>query len=150
MNDVEFCDASGLANFQWPSGTEYERALLTPLIQHGVRPYFANIDTNMLLVRLGKIVFPVTINDREYENSYVCSPYTATISYPREELAKLDTDIERHERRLANGQCKRLTRHHYGQIRSRSPLDRCAGDEREAVVRKVCFIYSAIHIQIEA
>lgn len=33
--------------------------------------------------------FPVTINKTEWDNSYVCSPYTAFISYAQEELAKL-------------------------------------------------------------
>src|SRR5690606_7977406 len=33
-------------------------------------------------------VFPVTINNTEWSNSYVCSPYTAYISYAKEE-AKL-------------------------------------------------------------
>ena len=40
-------------------------------------------------VLLTGLVLPATVNDREYANSYVCSPYTGTISYPLEELAKL-------------------------------------------------------------
>jgi len=36
------------------------------------------------------IELPMTINYSEYENSYVCSPYTALIPYCIEELEKLD------------------------------------------------------------
>jgi len=64
-------------------------------MEAGVPPYVANIDSTMALLRVGTVVFPVTINDREYENSYVCSPYTATITYPLEELAKLDSRLLR-------------------------------------------------------
>jgi hypothetical protein len=89
VNDVELCGPEGLASFHWPEGTDYERAFLTPLVRDGARPYIANIDTRMMLLRVGNIVMPVTVNEREYDNSYVCSPYTAVISYPLEELAKL-------------------------------------------------------------
>jgi len=91
VNDVELCGPEGLASFAWPEGTDYERAFLTPLMKDGARPHVANIETRMMLLRAGSIVMPVTINDREYDNSYVCSPYTAVISYPLEELGKLNS-----------------------------------------------------------
>jgi hypothetical protein len=43
----------------------------------------------MMVIQLGDLVFPVTINDKEYQNSYVCSPYNHYIIYAKEELKNL-------------------------------------------------------------
>jgi hypothetical protein len=40
----------------------------------------------MMVLRDGDVALPVTINDTEYENSYVCSTLTYT-RYMRDELA---------------------------------------------------------------
>ncbi len=51
----------------------------------------ANIQTQVVDELLSnKVKLPTTINFREYENSYVCSPYTALVPYCMEELNKLD------------------------------------------------------------
>jgi hypothetical protein len=86
VSDVEICDRAALHRFAWPEGTTAERVFLTALMDAGVEAHVANVQTTPVLVRLGNMVFPTTVNDREYENSYVCSPYTATISYPLREL----------------------------------------------------------------
>lgn len=49
----------------------------------------ANIDSRIRVVSIAdKWFLPVTINDTEWTNSYVCSPYTAFITYSREELKR--------------------------------------------------------------
>ncbi|AJQ97803.1 hypothetical protein [Gynuella sunshinyii] len=41
------------------------------------------------------LALPVTINDHEYDNSYVCSPYTALVPYCLQELSKLNNPLLR-------------------------------------------------------
>ncbi len=51
----------------------------------------SNVETTFFLARVDPFCFPVTVNDTEYENSYVCSPYTGMISYSLEELENIDS-----------------------------------------------------------
>ncbi|MCA9027741.1 MAG: GNAT family N-acetyltransferase [Planctomycetaceae bacterium] len=48
-----------------------------------------NVRTTTKLVRIGSHVLPVTVNETEYENAWVCSPYNAAVTYPLEELRHL-------------------------------------------------------------
>ncbi|MGO0062640.1 GNAT family N-acetyltransferase [Brevibacillus fluminis] len=64
----------------------YAKAYLEPLIKDGVEPYIANIRTTMLALTIDDLVMPVTVNDADYDNAYVCSPYTHYVSYAKEEL----------------------------------------------------------------
>jgi hypothetical protein len=66
---------------------EFLQALLTSPSHRWVE----NVNSRMGLARIGKFCFPLTINDTEYENSYVCSPFTALISYPLDELSHIDS-----------------------------------------------------------
>lgn len=52
-----------------------------------------NIQTDYKLVTVGNTILPMSINDTEYENSYVCSPYTAYISYAKDELGLLNNRV---------------------------------------------------------
>lgn len=49
-----------------------------------------NVHTQPLLERIGHEWVPATLNHSEYDNSYVCSPYTAYISYAKQELPLLN------------------------------------------------------------
>ncbi|MCW8933971.1 MAG: hypothetical protein OQK98_04545 [Gammaproteobacteria bacterium] len=49
-----------------------------------------NVKTEVGCCQIDDVVLPFTINEAEYDNSYVCSPYTALIPYCIEELGKLD------------------------------------------------------------
>lgn len=79
----------------WPAEADYERTFFEPLLAEGVRPFVANVDTTLLMLKSGPHVFPVTVNDREYDNSYVCSPYTGAVGYPLEELHKIKSPAAR-------------------------------------------------------
>ncbi|MBN2866836.1 MAG: GNAT family N-acetyltransferase [Thiotrichales bacterium] len=48
-----------------------------------------NVDTQYQLIQIGEQLVPATLNYAEYHNSYVCSPYTAYISYAKDELSLL-------------------------------------------------------------
>lgn len=46
----------------------------------------ANVQTEFDCIVLENRSVPITRNEREYDNSYVCSPYTAYVRYARDEL----------------------------------------------------------------
>lgn len=56
----------------------------------GLRRAIANIETDYRLMSFAGRKVPVSINHTEYDNSYVCSPYTAYISYAKDELGLLN------------------------------------------------------------
>ena len=81
-------DAHNLGSCRWPETADgrYAEAFLTPLIEKGVSHYIENVRTDLLVLAIDGIVLPVTVNEGEYDNSYVCSPYSFFISYARESL----------------------------------------------------------------
>lgn len=54
-----------------------------------------NVDTQVELLSVGQIQMPITINDSQLSNSYVCSPYTALVPYAAQELGKLKNPLQR-------------------------------------------------------
>lgn len=68
----------------------YARSYLLPLLKYGSSHFIANVQTTcMALVIDEHIVLPVTLNQEEYSNSYVCSPYAHYVTYAQEELILL-------------------------------------------------------------
>ncbi|MBX2821936.1 MAG: hypothetical protein KTR29_19735 [Rhodothermaceae bacterium] len=63
---------------------------ILPFLLNDSTELIANINTEALLLKTSQALFPVTINNEEYSNSYVCSPYTACVSYLQEEIEKLN------------------------------------------------------------
>lgn len=66
----------------WPDSTEgqYAKSYLYPMIKKGARHFIDNTDTEVIAIKIDDMVFPATINNAEYENSYVCSPYTLYVN----------------------------------------------------------------------
>jgi hypothetical protein len=71
----------------------YTLNYLRPFIDGDSQKSIANVKTKAVLLDTGKNLFPVTINFEEYGNSYVCSPYTACVSYAKEEMSKLNNKL---------------------------------------------------------
>jgi len=67
----------------------YAKHYLLPLMKHGVKRHIQNVNTQLYLLEIDDIIMPVTVNDKEFDNSYVCSPYTHYVSYAKEELWEL-------------------------------------------------------------
>ncbi len=88
---LELYDHSNLADCPWPQNADgqYAKAFLTPLIKQGVKAYIENVQTDLRVLVCDDVVLPVTINEAEYDNSYVCSPYSYYISYAKESLDHL-------------------------------------------------------------
>ena len=64
-------------------------AYTLPIMESGSKAYIENVQTDLRLLVSGDLYLPVTINDTEWDNSYVCAPYTHYISYAKEELVRL-------------------------------------------------------------
>ncbi len=76
---------------KWVTTNEIEdslvRAFALSFLEKDSRDLIANVQTEIKVICIDdRFYLPVTINDTEYENSYVCSPYTALVTYCREEL----------------------------------------------------------------
>ncbi|WP_172959655.1 GNAT family N-acetyltransferase [Thiomicrorhabdus aquaedulcis] len=78
--------------------TEPPRPSLAKLWTHyfqltGVSNNIANVKTELQTLRVGNDDVPLTINSTDYDNSYVCSAYTAYITYARNELSVLKNPL---------------------------------------------------------
>lgn len=89
--DIRWYDRDSRHEIVWQDNAygEYARSYLLPLLEHGTLSMFANVQTELLIVTVDGIPLPVTVNDAQYDNSYVCSPYTHYVSYARQELSML-------------------------------------------------------------
>lgn len=88
---IQIYNSSTIDFMYWPENEEgqYAKNYLYPLIKHGARHYIDNTDTEMIAIKVDDIVFPATINNAEYENSYVCSPYTLYVNCGFEKLQEV-------------------------------------------------------------
>jgi hypothetical protein len=74
----------------WPSGREMERAYLEAFASAGSTALISNLRTQVQGLQSGDRMFPLTINEAEYGDSYVCLPHTAYALYAKEELRLVD------------------------------------------------------------
>lgn len=85
-------DADTIDQLPWPDTIDgaYAKGYLLPLIKQGTSHFIDNVHTTyMALLIDGHIVLPLSLNEQEYDNSYVCSPYGHYVKYAKEELAVL-------------------------------------------------------------
>lgn len=71
------------------------RAWWKILRKSNARPWIRNVETSLAAIELESTWLPVTINDAQYRNSYVCSPYTGAVTYPLDEIHKVDNRLVR-------------------------------------------------------
>ena len=92
---VQLYDASTIHTLQWPDSeiAQLVKAYWLPLMESGASHYIENVDTMLLAIALDDLVLPVTINDKEYDNCFVCSFYSHYITYPKEELSLLNNPL---------------------------------------------------------
>lgn len=92
---VSLYDRVDLHRMDWPDTEDgrYARAYMEPLMLQGTESFMPNVDTAVLLARLDDLVLPLTVNEAEYGNSYVCSPYTHYIRYAKQELSLLNRPL---------------------------------------------------------
>ncbi|MFP3387657.1 GNAT family N-acetyltransferase [Brevibacillus sp. SIMBA_040] len=88
-------DHTTLGDVRWEQmrDGEYARSYLEPLMTSEPKRYVQNVQTQVLALAIDDRIMPLTINEGEYDNSYVCSPYTHYVTYAREELDMLGSPL---------------------------------------------------------
>ncbi|WP_240413808.1 GNAT family N-acetyltransferase [Paenibacillus periandrae] len=76
---------------QWPDTEQgnYAKRYLLPLLSQSSTAFVENVTTELWILLIDNIVMPFTVNVREYDNCYVCSPYTHYVTYAKQELTLL-------------------------------------------------------------
>ncbi|MBL8547756.1 MAG: hypothetical protein JNL81_14910 [Hyphomonadaceae bacterium] len=74
----------------WPAGAEADRAYLEIFAHRDSTALISNLRTTIMGLRSGARVYPVTINEAEYGDAYVCLPHTAYALYAKDELRIVD------------------------------------------------------------
>lgn len=119
QNDLQLYHAQNLDDCLWPETIDgqYAKAFLPPLIKQGVSQYIENVQTELRVLKIDDVVLPITINDAEYENSYVCSPYSYYVSYARQSLDILSQSWLCHMmNHLLSGLGKALQKFHFNKV----------------------------------
>ncbi len=83
---MRLLDPREMTATDWPVGSEKLRAYAEAFAREGAPPFIANLRTRVMVLCAADWALPVTINDADYDNCYVCSPYTAYAPYAKEEL----------------------------------------------------------------
>jgi len=88
--EVQFFDPVAGPHGGWPAGSDPDRAYLEAFAAHGSTALIANLRTRVLGLATGDRVLPVTVNDAEYGDAYVCLPHSAYALYAKAELGIVD------------------------------------------------------------
>jgi len=95
--DVKRYSSSQFESIPWPASGDgkYARAYFEPMMRNGVQHYVENVRTDLNILLAEGTVLPLTINQADYDNSYVCSPYTHYVTYAEQELYLLQNPVQR-------------------------------------------------------
>ena len=92
---MKLLDPLAMTDGDWPAGSERLRTYAEAFAREGAEPFIANLRTTVRILCEHDWALPVTINDADYDNTYVCSPYTAYGPYAKEELRLIDSAVAR-------------------------------------------------------
>lgn len=67
---------------------DFLRRWFGPLLEKGTTDCAPNLATTPAFLQVDGIEVPLTVNEREWENSWLCSPYTHYITYAHEEIIR--------------------------------------------------------------
>lgn len=78
MTQISLYDQASIDSLVWPETAEAQKAknFMLPLIKEGVNHFIKNVHTDLKILRVDDIILPLTINEKEYRNSYVTSFYS--------------------------------------------------------------------------
>lgn len=93
MSDPDLFDPAFGPCLGWPNGCAVDRTYLEAFARSGSTTLISNLRTKVMAVRSGARVFPVTINEAEYGDAYVCLPHTAYALYAKDELRILKAGL---------------------------------------------------------
>ena len=79
MQKVELFDKNSIDHIKWPKSEESSQAQQLPLqlLKNGVEKYITNIQTKFYFLKIDDFIIPITVNEAEYNNSYLTSNYYA-------------------------------------------------------------------------
>lgn len=79
MDRVALFDKDSIDQINWPQTPETLQAKAIPLamLKEGVERYISNVQTRLFLLKIDDVILPITVNEKEYENSYLTSNYFA-------------------------------------------------------------------------
>lgn len=88
---IKLYDSSTIDTLPWPNSeiAHLTKTYWVAIMKAGSSTFVSNVNTQMFALLIDDLVLPVTVNDRELENSYVCSFYNHYITYCKEELINL-------------------------------------------------------------
>lgn len=92
---VRILDPATMRDADWPTSESRLRAYSEAFSSAGSQRLISNLRTTVMVLRNGQLSLPLTVNDTEYDNSYVCSPYTAYALYSKEEMRLLSSGLLR-------------------------------------------------------
>lgn len=92
MVNVKLYNRDTIDSLPWPDNDQasYAKKYIVPFIKNGSKHYIDNVETTMMALHIDSYVLPVTINDSEYENSHVCSPYTQYVTLALKKLLEIE------------------------------------------------------------
>jgi hypothetical protein len=90
-SNIDLFNRDNIHHLQWPDteAGHYAKQYLLPLIEHSPAAFIGNAVTELYVLLIDGQVIPLTVNCKEYDNSYVCSPYTHYVTYAKQELILL-------------------------------------------------------------
>ncbi len=68
--------------------TEPLRRWFRPLLEHGSTFCALNLETEFAFLRTPTMELPLSINETEWDNSWICSPWNHYVTYAKEEIAR--------------------------------------------------------------
>lgn len=92
---MKLYDVTTIDEIDWEKKKDGEmiKQFFEPLIRNGSTYFMKNVQTDLFLLEIDDILLPITVNKKEFNNSYVTSPFTHYISYAKEELWELKNPI---------------------------------------------------------
>ncbi|SFK90374.1 hypothetical protein SAMN03159341_10267 [Paenibacillus sp. 1_12] len=88
---IQLYNRETIHQLEWPETEQgkYAKRYLLPLLKYSPTAFIENVTTELWILLIDDIVVPLTVNDKEYDNCYVCSPYTHYVTYAKHELVLL-------------------------------------------------------------
>jgi len=92
--EIEYFSKDNIHSVPWEKFIqgEYVRKYFLPFFEQG-SSCIKNVKTEIGIIAVENLLIPITKNEEEFENSYVCSPYSHYVSYLKEELYLLNHHV---------------------------------------------------------
>lgn len=93
-NEVLFFEYDTIQSIIWENYHEGEKVkqYFSPMIENTTK-YIQNVNTTIGFMSIDNLLLPYTVNEADYDNSYVVSPYNHYITYAKEELSMLNQPL---------------------------------------------------------